>query len=330
MLIALTQGVWRVTCQAVTTSCTLFKITIPISLLTKVLTLWGVTAWVGELLAPVMGVVGLPGEMGLVWASAMMTNLYGGLVVFASLGAVPLTVAQVTVLASMMLIAHGLPVELRIAQKAGPRLRAMLFLRVGCALLFGYLINHAYRAGQLLQQPNRALWDPPAIDPSWQGWLSGELNNMASIFTIIFVLLLVMRLLEFIGLMALLTRLLEPGLALVGMSRLAAPVTLIGMTLGLSYGGSLIIQEARSGQLPENEVFYSLALMGLCHSLIEDTLLMMVIGAHLSGILWGRIVFALLMVELWFIYAVLFWKLRFSVIVTDDLEIAVLGNDVPN
>lgn len=296
MLVAVIQGLWRVLCQAVTTSGTLFKITIPISLLTKVLTLWGVTAWLGELLAPVMGIVGLPGEMGLVWASAMITNLYGGLVVFSSLGAVPLSVAQVTVLASMMLIAHGLPVELRIAQKAGPRLRVMLLLRVGCALSFGYLLNQGYRAGQLFQQSNRALWVPPPIDPSWQGWLLAELNNMVSIFAIIFVLLLVMRLLEHMGLMALLCRLLEPGLALVGMSRLAAPVTLIGMTLGLSYGGSLIIQEARSGQLPENEVFYSLALMGVCHSLIEDTLLMMVIGAHLSGILWGRIAFALFVV----------------------------------
>jgi hypothetical protein len=33
--------------------------------------------------------------------------------------------------------------------------------------------------------------------------------------------------------------------------------------------------------------------MGLCHSLIEDTLVMALIGGHLSGILFGRIVFAL-------------------------------------
>jgi hypothetical protein len=32
----------------------------------------------------------------------------------------------------------------------------------------------------------------------------------------------------------------------------------------------------------------------LCHSFIEDTLLMVVIGGHLSGILVGRTLFALL------------------------------------
>ncbi len=45
-------------------------------------------------------------------------------------------------------------------------------------------------------------------------------------------------------------------------------------------------------------MFFSLTLMGLCHSLIEDTMLMVMIGAHLSGILWARLVFAILAVAL--------------------------------
>ena len=35
-----------------------------------------------------------------------------------------------------------------------------------------------------------------------------------------------------------------------------------------------------------------MALMGLCHSLVEDTILMMLLGGHLSGILGGRVVFS--------------------------------------
>ena len=94
------------------------------------------------------------------------------------------------------------------------------------------------------------------------------------------------------------TRLLEPVLALLGMSRAAAPITIIGMTLGLSYGGGLIIQEAQSGCLSKKDIFASVALMGLCHSIFEDTLLLMVLGAHVSGIFWGRIVFSLVVVFL--------------------------------
>jgi hypothetical protein len=66
------------------------------------------------------------------------------------------------------------------------------------------------------------------------------------------------------------------------------------MTLGLTYGGGLIIQESRAGHLTRHDVFCTLALLGLCHSFIEDTLLMVVIGGHLSGTLLGRTAFALL------------------------------------
>jgi hypothetical protein len=76
------------------------------------------------------------------------------------------------------------------------------------------------------------------------------------------------------------------------------PTTVIGMTLGLSYGGGLIIQEARSGRLSKHDVFFSLALLSICHSIVEDTLLMMVIGGHLSGILWARVLFSLLIIFL--------------------------------
>ena len=32
---------------------------------------------------------------------------------------------------------------------------------------------------------------------------------------------------------------------------------------------------------------------GLCHSVIEDTMLMVLAGGHLSGILWGRLLFSM-------------------------------------
>lgn len=285
--------------DSVRTSADLFKIIIPISIVTRLLQQIGVVDHLGVLLGPVMELVGLPGQIGLVWATAMLTNLYGGMVVFASLAPdLNMTVAQVTILTTMMLVAHGLPVELRIAQKAGTRFRAMLLLRVGSALLLGWILHQIYTLSGTLQQANQALWNPPAVDPAWSAWIMAELRNMLSIFLIILCLMALLRVLKKVGISDLMTRLLEPLLSLLGMGRQAAPVTIIGMTLGLSYGGGLIIQEARSGNLSRRDLFGSLALMGLCHSLIEDTLVMMLLGGHLSGILWGRLVFSLLAIFL--------------------------------
>jgi len=285
--------------DALRTSIDLFKITIPISIVTRLLQELGLVDQLGILLAPVMELVGLPGQMGLVWATAMITHLYGGMVVFASLApGLDLSVAQVTVLTTMMLVAHGLPVELRIAQKAGARFRTMLLLRIGSALLLGWMLHQIYRFSGTLQQANQALWNPPAVDPTWSAWIVAELRNMGSIFLIILSLLALLLMLKKIGITDLMTRLLEPVLALLGMGRQAAPITIIGMTLGLSYGGGLILQEARTGNLSRRDIFSSLALMGLCHGLVEDTLLMVLLGGHLSGLLWARLIFSLLAIAL--------------------------------
>ncbi len=285
--------------NALRTSLILFRIIIPISIVTRFLQQWGVVDQFGILLGPVMELVGLPGQMGLVWATAMVTNIYGGMVVFATVApGLDLTVAQVTVLSTMILVAHGLPVELRIAQKAGTRFRASVLIRVFGALLLGWLLHVSYQLSGTLQHANQALWSPPAIDPTWSAWLLAELRNMLIIFLIILTLMAVLQIMKKIGITNLMTRLLEPLLKLLGMSREAAPVTIVGMTLGLSYGGGLIIQEAQSGRLSKRDLFASVTLMGLCHSIFEDTLLMMVLGAHVSGIFWGRLLFSLVAIFL--------------------------------
>jgi hypothetical protein len=244
-----------------------------------------------------MECVGLPGSMGLVWATAMITNLYAAIIVFSSLAsAEPLTVAQVTIIATMMLVAHALPIELRIAQKAGPRLRFMLLFRIIGALLIGLLLNQIYSRGGFLQTEFIALWNPDINDPSWKAWAIDQIKTILSVYVIILLLLFIVRLLAWLRITDLLTRILEPILRMMGMSRDAAPITIIGMTMGIGYGGGLIIREAQSGTLSRKDIFFSLSFMGLMHSMIEDTLLMLLLGGHISGVLIFRFLFAALVV----------------------------------
>jgi len=295
LIARLKKSLYKLFLDALFTCAELFKIIIPISIATRFLQQWGIIDQFGLLLAPVMELVGLPGQLGLVWATAMATSIYGGMVVFASVApGLELTVAQVTVLGGMILVAHGLPVELRIAQKAGTRFRAMTIIRIGGALVFGWLLHLSYQFSNTLQQANQALWNPATIDPTWKAWLVSEVRMIVMVFLIILSLMIFLLLLKKAGISDLMTRLLEPILTSLGMSRAAAPITIVGMTLGLSYGGGLIIQEAQSGRLSQQDIFSSIALMGLCHGIFEDTLLLMVLGAHLSGIFWGRLLFSLL------------------------------------
>ena len=61
---------------------TLLKIMVPALLIVKVLELIGAITWIAYLLSPLMSLVGLPDSMGIVWATTLLTNIYGGMVIF--------------------------------------------------------------------------------------------------------------------------------------------------------------------------------------------------------------------------------------------------------
>jgi len=277
----------------------LYKIMIPIIIAVKILQDLGLIAWLALPLAPVMQLVGLPPEMGLVWATALVNNIYGSMIVFVSLaGQHDLSVAQVTVLGVMILIAHGLPVELQIVRKSGPKMGFQALLRVGGALLLGWMLFHIYAWGGWLQESSVVLWQPQPQNDDLLSWCLGQTSNLAMIFVIITLLSVVMRVFTVIGLTGLCVRLLTPVLRLLGIGPEAGTLTIVGMVMGLSYGGGMIMHEAHSGKVPAKDIFSSLSLMGLSHSVFEDTMLMVVIGGHVSGLLWARVVFTLVVVAL--------------------------------
>jgi hypothetical protein len=280
--------------ETVQVSGILLRILIPVVIVVKILAEVGAVRYLAAALKPMMGLVGLPGDMGIVWATALLTNVYGGIMAFVALAPqTPLTVAQVTVLASLMLVAHALPIELRITQKAGVGAVAMGLFRFGGALALGGLLNLVYSQTGWLQRQYTLLWRPASVDASLLTWAWNQSLNLATMFLVILVLMTLMRLLRRLGVVALLERLLAPVLKLLGMTPAATEITMVGMMMGIGYGGGLIIRHANSGDIPKRDVLFSLVLMGLCHSLIEDTLLVAALGAHFSGILLGRIAFAL-------------------------------------
>jgi len=278
----------------------LLKVMVPVMVLVRVAVEWGAIEMVGKLVAPVMGVVGLPGEMGFVWVTAMLVNIYAGAAALLTLlPTVPLTIAQATVLGSMILIAHSLPIEQRIAQKAGAGFLFTLVLRLIAALVFGAVLNLLYAGFESMQQPAQVVFlqlSPPAS--SWGDWALASLKSLWSIFWIILALLTLLRVLDRVGITPLIARALTPLLRLMGIGSTATSMTVTGSLLGISYGGALILKEVRSGKVSAQDVFLSLCFMCICHSLIEDTLFVMAFGGHWSGLLAGRFLFALLLTVL--------------------------------
>lgn len=273
----------------------LYKIMIPVLIGVKILDELGMIQMLSGLLEPFMQVVGLPGASALVWGTTLLLNLYAGMIVIATLG-LQFTIEQITVLSTMMLVAHNIPIEGAICTKSGTRFLTMTFIRIGGAYLLGFILHVIYSGMDSYALPAVMVWQPVLPEPGLINWAWSQVKNLFSIYVVITGLMLMLALFDKIKINAILSRLLAPILRLIGIGRQATTITLVGITLGLAYGGGLIIDEAKSGKVSERDVFYSLTLMGLCHSLIEDTLLMVVLGASLSGILWGRIVFSVMVV----------------------------------
>ena len=282
----------------------LLKIMVPVIIGVKIISELDLLKYVASALEPLMHLMGLPGIMGLVWATAILNNIYSAMIVFVSLPeSFELTVAQVTVLSTAILMAHALPIELRIAQKAGTRLIFQGVFRMISALILGIFLNLFYEWGGWLQHANTVVWRP---DPQPDGliyWVLAQIKNLGAIFLIILALMSVIRFLDRIRATELFVRLLAPLLRALGIGKEAATITIVGLTMGLAYGGALIIREARSERVEKKDIFFSLTLMGIAHSLIEDTLLMMLLGAHVTGILLVRLIFSVglifVMVRIW-------------------------------
>jgi len=286
--------------QSIKTSIILFKIMIPISIIVKLLQYTGAIEYIGMALYPLMKFVGLPGEMGLVWASAMITNLFGGVLAFINLSAgLNLTIAQVTIISVMMLIAHIFPIELTIARKTGVKLLTMFIVRFGFAFIFGVLLNIIYKSFNYLQEPAVLhIKQSIVVNNSLWSWALNELKNYLIIYLFVFSLMLLLEILKRIGVIELITKALSPLLRFLGIGNGVITITIVGLTLGVVYGGALIINETKTKSINRRDVFYAMVMMGIFHSIIEDSILMISLGGHYTGVVIGRFIFTIIVIYL--------------------------------
>ncbi|WP_298938227.1 hypothetical protein [uncultured Ruegeria sp.] len=234
--------------------------------------------------------MGLPAEAGLIWAVTLLTNLYGGIGALVVLvPAESLTVAQLSIMASVMLFAHAIPTEQAVVRRAGASFVATSALRVGMALIYGFLSAWLLSGLNLLQEPIPHSW-PIEAGPSldWIGWFVTVGQTVLLMLIAITVLNMVVDGLKWLGIVAWMSRQLTPFMRMTGQNPDLAPITTTGMLLGLAYGGGLIIQQTQETRLSRRDLFMSLSCLSLMHAIIEDTLMMLALGANVWVILVGR------------------------------------------
>ena len=259
----------------------------------------GAIELLANFLSPLMLLIGLPGEAALTWITTLTTGIYAGISVFFYSSYIEeLSVSQASILGSLMLICHNLPMEGSIAKRVGLTWLVTLMIRLFSSFIYAMLLHHLYQWGNFLQTPNQViipLMPPPT---TWGEWLLSTLISLWWIFVVIVILVSFLRLLRYLHIERLMCYLLSPVLRLLGIGRQATNITIIGLTLGLSYGGGLLTKEVDTGKMDKYDIFSSMCLISLSHALIEDTLLILTMGANLNAILWGQLLFSLVIVAI--------------------------------
>jgi len=89
-------------------------------------------------LTPYMSVLGLPGEAAIALVLGFLLNIYAALGAIVSLD---LTLKQINIIATILLVAHSLPLETAVSQSTGIKAWPLIVVRLGVAFTAGSLIN---------------------------------------------------------------------------------------------------------------------------------------------------------------------------------------------
>lgn len=275
----------------------LFIIMIPTLIVVKILDELGFVEILNNFCAPLMFLLGLPEAISLVFTTSMLTSPYAGLIVFSGLPAdMPFTAAQASVLGLLILFTHSLPIEVIICRKAGVRARAMIFIRLGLGILSCYLLNLFFQVTGYMNYPATILLPSLESAPDLFSWGLSQLKGLGMIFIIIIALVIILDFLKYVGVERLIEKALKPFLNFLGVGEKASTIAIVGVTLGIGFGAGLLIKEVKTGKLHYKDVFGVLVLVGMLHSIIEDTAVISLIGSNIIITLFLRAVLTLCIV----------------------------------
>ena len=267
----------------------LFKVMIPTLIVIKILEEIGFVDILHNIFAPLMLLLGLLEIVSLVFTTSMLTSPYAGLIIFSGL---PLdtsfTAAQASVLGLLILFTHSLPIEVIICRKAGVRARAMIFVRLGLGILSCYLLNLFFQLTGYMNYPATILLPSLESAPDISSWVFSQLKGLGMIFIIIIALVIILDFLKYIGVERLIEKALKPFLNFLGVGEKASTIAVVGVTLGIGFGAGLLIKEVKTGKLHYKDVFGIIILIGMLHSIIEDTAVVSLIGSNIIITLFLR------------------------------------------
>ncbi len=288
----------------------LLTIIVPVSFAVLLLRQLGALDAVSAALSPLFSIVGLSGVGAMAFVAGVISSPY---TVVAIIGTVDFAVREIAILSVMSLIAHNFPVELAIMKRTGTGVVRMFVVRLTAALAAGFALQAwlpaglepaggaggsfaagsagTDAAGESLGAAAEALPTSP-FGEALAEWAISTLRLAAIIVLILCALMVAVRLLRAYGVIDLLARVLQPLMRAFGLPRETAFLWLVCNLMGLTYGAAVVLEEERSGRLTPDDGDLLNHHIGISHSIFEDTMIFLAVGAPFVWITMPRVVLA--------------------------------------
>ncbi len=269
----------------------MIKVYIPVFLATTVLKQVGFFHFIAPLFAPLMKLLGLPGEAAIAVILGFM-DMFSGLATVAALG---LTFRQVTILGVMIGIAHGLFVETAILMKLKMARLRIAFFRAILAITTGVMMNIF-----LPDNIKGAILNPyvGAAEFSWITTIKGMMLTCVQIIVVLFLITLAYDLIMLWKGKKMITKRVSFIPRLFGLSENAFVPWVIGLFIGIAYAAGILFQLMEKHKLSHKDTCLTTMFLILSHAIIEDVMLFAVLGGNFWWIFGIRVGLAILIVRI--------------------------------
>ena len=263
------------------------KIIIPVSFVAALIQWTGWLSQLDFLLHPLMNLINLPAAAALPIIVAMTVSFYGAIAIMVVL---PFTIEQITLIALFMTIAHMLIVEGIVQHKSGLNIIKATLVRIGAAILTVFVVSQFFTdTGQSIGLPDSIAVQAPFLEVL-KSWAIDTLKLSGRVFVIIMLVMMLLYCSESLGWIKHLVKFFRPLMKILGLSDQAVTMWVTGAGFGLLYGSAVIIEEAKKGALTKKELEHLHISIGVNHSVVEETALLLALGINPFWLLIPRFI----------------------------------------
>lgn len=286
--------------QGTKTAFWLLKLTIPVSFGVFLLDFFGILNVIAGWVAPLFKLIGLSGQASVVLITSFFTNIYSVIAVMTTLG---IGYREGTILAVMCLISHALIVETAIQKRTGSTPWRIVVIRLSASFIAAWGLNLILPAETATVAKN-LIGETKSFSPALLKWITDMSITTVKIIILVNLLLILQKILNEFGLIQWILKPFTPLLRMMGLPANTGFLWMVAYTLGLSYGGAIMISESEEGKLSREDADLLNHHIAISHSQLEDPLLFVAMGYNMGILVLPRILLSIVYVwirrfEIW-------------------------------